>query len=221
MLRRLESMPYGKTDEDRWWATHGMGHAVITLREGKTGGNIDVDMHWAFLQIGGQDSMEDGVTRVERALEVHGLANRLRRFSSSTHTAQQAASALGVQLQQIAKSIVFKVSSGERAVVAVVRGDHQVNLEVLEAYIGTPVKRASKEWVEAATGFPVGGVSPIGGKEDVQVVLDDGLSKFSVLYAAAGDAHTVFQVSAGELQSMTGAPWVIDLADRTQSGDRP
>jgi len=149
--------------------------------------------------------MNDGIDRVKQVLLQHGKVDRLQELDSSTHTAQQAAEALGVLIGQIAKSIVFvRVESG-LPVVVITRGDLRVSERAVGDAIGEQIKRAHPDWVREHTGYPIGGVSPLGHLREVRVVLDAALWKYSLVYAAAGHQKTVFSASPDEIREMTGA----------------
>jgi prolyl-tRNA editing enzyme YbaK/EbsC (Cys-tRNA(Pro) deacylase) len=131
----------------------------------------------------------------EAALEL-GLDLELKTLNGSTATVFEAAAALGVDPGQIAKSIVF-VMDGE-PVVVVASGRHRIDRDkVCEALDCAEGRQASPEEVRAATGFPVGGVPPIG--HGLPVVFDTALLEYDVVYAAGGDGNTLFEVAPRQL----------------------
>jgi prolyl-tRNA editing enzyme YbaK/EbsC (Cys-tRNA(Pro) deacylase) len=141
--------------------------------------------------------------KVKEAARELGLAIELKTLDESTATVAQAASALGVDEGQIAKSIVF-VMDGE-PVVVVASGRHRIDeLKVREALDCAEGRQASPDEVRAATGFPIGGVPPIG--HDLPVVFDTALLDYDVIYAAGGDGNTLFAVAprslAGSLHAL-------------------
>ncbi|QLQ17445.1 MAG: YbaK/EbsC family protein [Micropruina sp.] len=120
-------------------------------------------------------------------------------------TAQDAADALGVELGQIAKSIIFRRRSDDVAVMVVTAGDRRVAEGKVAALVGE-LARADADFVKAATGFSIGGVSPVGHTGPTVVVIDQELFRFSEIWAAAGHPHAVFPLSPDELVDLTGAP---------------
>ncbi|HEX4735327.1 MAG TPA: YbaK/EbsC family protein [Thermoleophilaceae bacterium] len=131
-------------------------------------------------------------SKVKEAARELGLDIELRTLEDSTATVGQAASALGVEEGQIAKSIVF-VMDGE-PVVVVASGRHRIDLDkVCEALDCAEGRIASSDEVRAATGFPIGGVPPIG--HGLPVVFDTALLDYDVIYAAGGDGNTLFAVA--------------------------
>ena len=135
-------------------------------------------------------------SKVKEAARELGLAVELKTLDDSTATVAQAASALGVQEGQIAKSIVF-VMDGE-PVVVVASGRHRIDREkVCVALDCAEGRMASSDEVRAATGFPIGGVPPIG--HGLPVVFDTALMEYDAIYAAGGDGNTLFEVAPREL----------------------
>src|SRR3954465_8840549 len=140
-------------------------------------------------------------SKVKEAARELGLAIELKTLDESTATVGQAASALGVDVGQIAKSIVF-VMDGE-PVVVVASGRHRIDpVKVCEALDCAEGRQASSDEVRAATGFPIGGVPPIG--HGLPVVFDSALLDYDVIYAAGGDPNTLFE----------GAPRALPRAAR-------
>ena len=133
----------------------------------------------------------------------------MRRFPEGTRTAADAAAAIGVDVAQIVKSLIFAVD-GE-VVLAYVSGANQLDERKLAAAAGgTKAKRADAEAVRAATGFPIGGVPPFGLTTDVRIFLDPDLLAHDEVWAAAGTPHDVFAVKPEDLVRVSGAV-VADL----------
>jgi prolyl-tRNA editing enzyme YbaK/EbsC (Cys-tRNA(Pro) deacylase) len=135
-------------------------------------------------------------SKVKEAARELGLDVELKTLNESTATVAEAASALGVEQGQIAKSIVF-VMDGE-PVVVVASGRHRIDPEkVCDALDCAEGRMASGDEVRAATSFPLGGVPPIG--HGLPVVFDSALLDYDVIYAAGGDANTLFSVAPRDL----------------------
>ena len=133
-------------------------------------------------------------------------------LDDAARTAQQAAYALGVQLGQIAKSIIFRRKSDDAAVLVITSGDRRVDEKKVDALVGK-TGRADAEFVKAKTGFSIGGVSPLAHAQAPVTLIDRELLRFDVIWAAAGHPHGVFQLRSQDLQAFTGAP----LADVVQA----
>ncbi|GAC1599576.1 MAG: hypothetical protein NVS3B21_26180 [Acidimicrobiales bacterium] len=147
--------------------------------------------------------MHRNVARVVAAGEALGLVVVPVEFSESTRTAADAAAAIGVELGQIVKSLVFTVD--DCPVMALVRGDRQLDESKLAAVAGgTSARRPDAETVRAATGFPVGGVAPFGHDTPLPLFIDGGLLEFAEVWAAAGTPHVNFAVDPALLVSATG-----------------
>ena len=149
--------------------------------------------------------MSKSVRRVEAALEAAGLASGVREMPSETRTAQQAAEAVGVELDQIAKSIIFRGESSGEAVLFLTAGGNQVDAAKASALAGEPLGKADADLVRAQTGFVIGGVAPVGHLGPIRTWFDPRLSDFAVIWAAAGTPRHVFPIAPGDLLRITGA----------------
>ncbi len=130
-------------------------------------------------------------------------------FNSSTHTSELAAQALGVTPAQIAKTLCFLADG--RPVLLTTCGDKRTDVKALARELGVKkIKFADAETVAAATGFPPGGVSPVGILPGVPLYLDRSLWDFDIVYAAAGTANSALPISPDRLKEITGAA-VIDV----------
>ena len=130
-------------------------------------------------------------------------------FDSSTHTAELAAQTLGVTPAQIAKTLVFVGDT--KPLLVVTCGDKKINTRKLAKVLGVKkVKFADEQTVIDATGFPPGGVSPVGLVHDIPLYLDHSLWDFDTVYAAAGTANSALPVKPERLCQITGAT-VIDV----------
>jgi Cys-tRNA(Pro) deacylase len=156
--------------------------------------------------------MHKNVRAVVEAGRILGVSVRPREFSESTRTAADAALAIGVDLGQIVKSLVFSVD-GE-VVVALVSGDNLLDEDKLaKAAGGTTARREDADTVREATGFPVGGVPPFGHREPLRMFIDEDLLQYDEVWAAAGTPHVNFALTPDELVRATGAV-VTDLRRR-------
>ena len=149
------------------------------------------------------------VVRVIAAADALGVTIEPKEFSESTRTAAEAAAAIGVELGQIVKSLVFTVD--EVPVLALVSGDRQLDEAKLAGAAGGSVaRRPDADAVRAATGFPVGGVPPFGHATALRVFVDEGLLRYDEVWAAAGTPHVNFAIVPRSLSRITEAV-VTDL----------
>ena len=132
-----------------------------------------------------------------------GLELEVRRFPEGTRTAEDAARAIGCEVAQIVKSLVFLVD-GE-PVVALVSGANRLDPGKLGALAGGQVTRAPAESAREATGYAIGGVPPFGHASPVPVWMDRDLLRFEVVWAAAGRPDAVFAITPARLQELSRA----------------
>lgn len=148
--------------------------------------------------------------RVAAAARDRGLEVEVREFPDGTRTAADAASAIGVEVGQIVKSLVFSVD--DEVVIALVSGPNRLDeAKLADAAGGHQVGRVGADAVRVATGYPIGGVPPLGHAEALRTFCDADLLGYEVVWAAAGTPRHVFSVEPGALVDATGAV-VADLA---------
>ncbi|MBO0683539.1 MAG: YbaK/EbsC family protein [Candidatus Dormibacteraeota bacterium] len=150
------------------------------------------------------------MTRFEQWLKSAGLEIEVRTFPEGTRTAEDAARAIGCEVGQIVKSLVF--TAGGTPVVALVSGTNRVDTRKLESLAGAPVGRADAAAVRAATGYSIGGVPPFGHSTPLPVYLDRDLLGHAVVWAAAGRPDAVFPIEPARLRELSGSV-VAELAD--------
>jgi len=147
--------------------------------------------------------------RVISAAREAGLEITTRRFPEGTKTAADAAAAIGVVVGQIVKSLVFGVDN--EIVMALVSGSNQLDEKKLAtAAGGSKCSRVDADAVRAATGYPIGGVPPLGLATQLRIFIDPDLMQYDEVWAAAGTWNDVFAVSRRELATAT-AGVVVDL----------
>ena len=144
------------------------------------------------------------VARVVAAAAKAGLAIQVQRFPEGTRTAADAARAVGCDVAQIVKSLVF-MADGDPVLALLSGADRLDPARLAEAMGATAVRRADGDEVRAATGFAIGGVPPIGNSGSLTVLIDQRLLAHDVVWAAAGLPDAVFSVSPIALQAATGA----------------
>ncbi|MEO3475610.1 YbaK/EbsC family protein [Roseomonas sp. CAU 1739] len=143
------------------------------------------------------------VERVRAALAAAGHPDTIEVFPDGTRSAADAAAAVGCDVAQIAKSIVFR--AGTRAVLVIASGANRVDMAKIAVAIGLPVRRADGVWVRDTTGFAIGGVSPVGHLAPPILLLDQDLLALDQVWAAAGSPMHVFRSTPAELLRITGA----------------
>ncbi|MCX5524615.1 YbaK/EbsC family protein [Streptomyces bobili] len=154
--------------------------------------------------------------RFAEALDALGLATlhpRIRRFPDATRTAAEAAAAIGCELSQICKSLIFAADGVP--VLVLMDGASRVDVELVRKELGAQkVTRAAADVVRETTGYAIGGVPPFGHRTRTRVLADRSLLAHDVVWAAAGTPHTVFPMAPGTLVAHAGAT-VVDVRERT------
>ncbi|MHB1988134.1 MAG: YbaK/EbsC family protein [Acidimicrobiales bacterium] len=139
---------------------------------------------------------------VQQALLAASSSARVIELDSSARTAGEAAQSLGVDLGQIVKSLVF--AGDGIPLLILVAGDRRVDVAKAAKLVGARVvERAAPELVRRATGFPIGGVAPLGHPQPLRALVDESLARFDTVWAAAGTPHAVFPTTFSELVSLT------------------
>src|SRR5699024_1972714 len=105
------------------------------------------------------------------------------------HSDQDAANAIGCRIPQIAKSILFKTSESKNPILAIASGSNRIDVKKVATHLNQPIETADARYVKEHTGFSIGGVSPVGLKADMPIVIDADLLAFDEIWAAAGTPH--------------------------------
>ncbi len=149
------------------------------------------------------------VKRVIAALAEHGLTGEVHVLSDSARTAQEAASALGIEVGQIASSLIFKLPD-DSPLLIITSGRHRVDTELVAKNLGIEkLGRVDADYVKEKSGFSIGGVAPIGWVSPATILIDKALSDYEVVWAAAGHPHAVYPTTFVELLKCTGATPMI------------
>lgn len=145
---------------------------------------------------------QQSVIRVREALQLLGARGEVRRLDDSARTAKEAADALGIEVGQIASSLIF-LADGE-AVLVIASGGHRVDTLLLASALEVnEITKATADDVRRATGFAIGGVAPVGHPEPLRTMVDIALSRYDEVWAAGGHPHYVFPTSYDELLRIT------------------
>jgi len=147
------------------------------------------------------------VRRVSAALTSFGVRGQITVLDEAARTARQAADALGIEIAQIANSLVFRARKGKTVepLLVLASGAHRVDvLQVADLLELSEISLADAEFVRDHTGFTVGGVAPIAPGHSIQTVVDVSFARFDQVWAAAGHPRAVFPTSYDELLRLTG-----------------
>ena len=145
------------------------------------------------------------VVRVATILKELGCSGEVTVLSDSARTAADAAHALGIEVGQVASSIVFKLPSGN-PILIITSGRHRVDTEFVAKNLGIEkLLRADADYVKEVSGFSIGGVAPLGWVSPATILIDEALNDYEVIWAAAGHPHAVFPTTFDELVRCTQA----------------
>ncbi len=158
-------------------------------------------------------ALSPSASRVQTLLDEFGFGHRVVEHEGGTHTSEDAAAAIGCSVAQIAKSLIFRAKDSGRPVLVVASGANRVDEKAVGRLIGEKIARADLDFLREATGYEVGGVSPIGHVVPPLVLIDADLMGFDAVWAAAGSANAVFQLTPAELVAITGG-----RVDRVRKG---
>jgi prolyl-tRNA editing enzyme YbaK/EbsC (Cys-tRNA(Pro) deacylase) len=148
-------------------------------------------------------NLSSSAHRVQEALDKYGVSCQVVEMPQSTRTADDAARAVGCQVGQIVKSLVFRGKQSHQALLVATSGANRVDEKKIAALISEPITKADAEFVRQKTGFAIGGVPPAGHIQQIQVFIDEDLLQYDEIWAAAGTPKAVFKLTPQELQKIT------------------
>ncbi len=149
-------------------------------------------------------TLSNSAQRVQNALKDLGLALQVVELPASTRTAAEAARAVGCQVAQIAKSLVFETVESHCPLLVIASGANRVDVEKLARQVGEPVRKASAEFARHHTGFAIGGIPPVGHVKEIETFIDRDLLALDEIWAAAGTPRAVFRLTGADLLKATG-----------------
>lgn len=147
---------------------------------------------------------------IEDWLASRGLPGRVREMTASTRTSAEAAAAIGCEVAQIAKSLIFRGRDSGTPLLVIASGINRVDEKKLAALIGERVGRPDADFVRATTGFAIGGVPPVGHERPIRTFIDADLLALDPIWAAAGTPVAVFSTTPAELVALTAGD-VVDI----------
>jgi prolyl-tRNA editing enzyme YbaK/EbsC (Cys-tRNA(Pro) deacylase) len=149
---------------------------------------------------------KSAVKRVQQALISNGASGQIKVLTDSARSAAEAAAALGIEVGQIASSIIFKLPD-QSPLLVITSGRHRVDTELVAKQLGEDkLDRVDADYVKEKSGFSIGGVAPIGWINQPKIVIiDQALNDYKVVWAAAGHPHAVYPTTYDELIKCTSA----------------
>jgi prolyl-tRNA editing enzyme YbaK/EbsC (Cys-tRNA(Pro) deacylase) len=147
--------------------------------------------------------LSSSAQRVQDALDSFEVTLQVVELPTSTRSAVEAAQAVGCQVEQIAKSLVFKTKTSSRPILVIASGTNRVNEKRVGELLGEPIVKADADFVRQRTGFVIGGVPPVGHLEPLTTFVDEDLLLYETIWAAAGTPNAVFQLTPADLIRIT------------------
>jgi Cys-tRNA(Pro) deacylase len=148
-------------------------------------------------------SLSPSAQKVQDTLTARGFANQVVEHEQTTRTSAEAAAAVGCEVGQIVKSVIFKTKGSGRPVLVVASGVNRVNEKKLGELVGEKLEKPDADFVRQQTGFVIGGVPPLGHSQPMITFVDEDLLQYGQIWAAAGTPNAVFQLTPDDLVKMT------------------
>lgn len=142
--------------------------------------------------------------KVQDTLQSLGFNLQVIEFEQTTRTSAEAAQAVGCEIGQIAKSLIFKGKQNGKAILIIASGANRVDEKKVRAIVGEKVEKPDADFVREQTGFVIGGVPPVGHAQKIETLIDEDLMKFENIWGAAGTPNAVFRLTPTDLVKMTG-----------------
>ncbi len=152
--------------------------------------------------------LQDSARRVQEYLIEKGFSFKVKELPGSTRTAREAADSVGCDVDQIAKSLVFKEKTTGEPILVIASGANRVDLKKITAATGLKLGRADADFVKEKVGFAIGGVPPAGHLTPLATILDVDLNNHDVIWAAAGTPHALFELKPADLEPLTNGRWM-------------
>jgi prolyl-tRNA editing enzyme YbaK/EbsC (Cys-tRNA(Pro) deacylase) len=148
-------------------------------------------------------TLRPAARRIQELLAARGYACEVVEFAETTRSSADAAAAIGCEVAQIAKSLVFRAKPSGRAVLVIASGVNRVDERRIAAALGESLGKADADFVRDRTGFAIGGVAPIGHASPPVTFIDEDLMRHDWIWAAAGTPFAVFRLTPAQLVEMT------------------
>jgi prolyl-tRNA editing enzyme YbaK/EbsC (Cys-tRNA(Pro) deacylase) len=148
--------------------------------------------------------LKPSAQRVQDALAAQGFTNEVIELADSTRSSAEAAAAVGCEVAQIAKSLVFKGATSHQAILIIASGANRVHEKRVGAQLGEKLEKPDADFVREQTGFVIGGIPPLGHDRPLTTLIDEDLLQYAEIWAAAGHSNAVFRLTPDELVRMTG-----------------
>ena len=150
-----------------------------------------------------KEKLKPSAQKVQEALQAHNLSCEVVQMTDTTRSASDAARAVGCQVGQIVKSLIFEGQQSHQPILVAASGANRVNERAIEKSVSEPIKMAKPDYVRQMTGFAIGGVPPVGHDHPLKIFIDEDLLQYNEIWAAAGTPHAVFKLTPEDLKMIT------------------
>lgn len=150
-----------------------------------------------------ENKLKNSAERIQDILQEHNLGIEIIEFKETTRSAQEAAHAIGCEIGQIAKTLIFKCQVSGKPICIIASGKNRVDEKKIAQMIGEGIEKPNAEYVLKYTSFSIGGIPPIGYKFDMTPLIDEDLMEYAEVWAAAGTPNAVFEISPRDLLQIT------------------
>jgi prolyl-tRNA editing enzyme YbaK/EbsC (Cys-tRNA(Pro) deacylase) len=150
-----------------------------------------------------ENKLKKSAQKIQDLLHDHKLDTRVIEFKETTRTSQEAANAIGCEVGQIAKTLIFKGKTTGEPICIIASGKNRVDEKKIVLYVGEELEKPDAQYVLEHTGFAIGGVPPIGYACDTRPLIDEDLMVYQEIWAAAGTPNSVFRLSPNDLLAIT------------------
>jgi len=148
--------------------------------------------------------LSESARRVQDALKNNGLSCQVLEMGETTRSAMDAAQAVGCEVGQIVKSLVFGGKKTQKPILVVASGANRINVKKIGKIVSESIKMADPDFVREKTGFAIGGVPPLGHPHALETFIDEDLFNHSEIWAAAGNPNALFKLTPDDLKKITG-----------------
>jgi len=140
---------------------------------------------------------------IQEMLLAKCVETKVIEISDSTRSAEEAAKAIGCSVGQIVKSLIFCTVNTRRPILVLASGSNRVNEKIIAQYVGEEITKATADFTKEVTGFAIGGIPPIGHKQNIPTYIDEDLMRYQEVWAAAGTPHAIFNLNPVQLTNLT------------------
>jgi len=149
------------------------------------------------------NNLSKSAQNIQDILAAKGLRYNVVELAASTRTAQEAALAIGCEVAQILKSLIFRTKESNKPILVLASGINRVNEKTIELLVGEKIVKADADFTRDVTGFAIGGIPPVGHPKPIDTFIDQDLFLYKELWAAAGTPNAVFCLNSKDITSLT------------------